>query len=133
MNDISYRIRRRLDELSMSKTDTKLPSGKRAMIQETNELLMIQDAAFNGDIEAVDILDRIRDLNKQFDTLKSTYRKLDPWSKTQAIIDLYVITLEKISLIQRFNLPKKVSSIYLKKLAREKKEAIAQRKTDSHE
>jgi len=133
MNDISYRIRRRLDELSMSKTDTKLPSGKRAMIQETNELLMIQDAAFNGDIEAVDILDRIRDINKQFDTLKSTYRKLDPWSKTQAIIDLYVITLEKISLIQRFNLPKKVSSIYLKKLAREKKEAIAQRKTDSHE
>ena len=133
MNDISYRIRRRLDELSLSKTSTKLPSGKRAMIQETKQLLIIQDAAYNGNIEAVDILDQIRDLNGRFYTLQSSYRKLDAWSKTQAIIDMYVITLEKNTLIQRFNLPKKVSSIYLKKLAREKREANARRKTDSHE
>ena len=133
MNDISYRIRRRLDELSLSKTSTKLPFGKRAMIQETNELLIIQDSALNGDIEAVEILDQIRDLNERFYTLQSTYRKMDPWSKTQAIIDMYVITLEKNTLIQRFNLPKKVSSIYLKKLAREKREANARRKTDRHE
>ena len=133
MNDISYRIRRRLDELSLSKTSTKLPSGKRAMIQETKQLLIIQDAAYNGNIEAVDILDQIRDLNGRFYTLQSSYRKLDAWSKTQAIIDMYVITLEKITLIERFNLPKKVGSIYLKKLAREKREAIAQRKIDSYE
>ena len=133
MNDISYRIRRRLDELSLSKTGTKLPSGKRTMIQETKQLLIIQAAALNGDSEAAEVLGKIMDINERFDTLKSTYTKLDPWSKTQAIIDLYVISLEKISLIQRFGLPKKVSSIYLKKLAKEKKEAIAQRKTDSHE
>lgn len=133
MNEISYRIGRRLKELSISKNNVKIRKGRRALHNEIKQLLIIQDAANNGDPHAQEVFKNIIDLNTRLSDLLRNLSKLDSASRTSALIDVYVFTLEKAAIIQRFNVPKMAASIYLKKLAREKREAIAQRKTGSHE
>lgn len=122
------RIKQRLSEFSKWETHIRVPGGKRAMIKEMNDVIVIHNAALNGDSDALKAIGMIQKLNIEIDRIQRNYGSMVPSMKPEAIIEIYLAMLEKIAIINRFNVPGKKAKIYLDTHLRKRKEEVEQRK-----
>lgn len=132
MDFFSHRIKQHLQNFSKGQIPKKIPTGKRAILREMKDLLVIQDAAMNGDQQAAESITRIREINSEIDAINARFRRMNQGERTKAILTIYLISLEKVAIINRFDVPRKKAKIYMETFRRNRREELTHQKTNIH-